>query len=983
VSRRSRAQATPAKHEKILLGPGRAALASRYGHCRSTSIGCSILTALVLCAVASFAFGQDNEECLSCHNKKGLKLEREGHMVSLYFDEERAEASVHAGLDCVTCHEDLDGVEEWPHDADLDAVNCGECHEDEDGPIATYWASTHGRLAEEGDKDAPICQDCHGNHYILPLKDPNSAVSPFNIPAMCAQCHAEGAEVQRTHNIPQQQILQRYRQSIHGEGLFKQGLVVTAVCTSCHTGHNVLPHTDPRSTIHRKNIVATCMKCHGLIEEVHRKVVAGKLWEEKGVVPLCVECHSPHEARKVFYDTNMANADCLRCHSNPELKASDDGRSLFVDEKEYAGAAHGRKGVSCAQCHSGATPSEERACSTIVGKVDCSVCHEAPMTDYRRGRHGQLHAAGDEAAPYCTDCHGVHNIEKHEVPEGASPLLTAVIRESPTYSRNVPKLCGRCHGEGKKAAMRYFGPEEKIVQHYDMSIHGKGLLESGLTVTATCTSCHSAHRELPKSDPESTISEKNIVATCGQCHDGIYEKYQHSIHSAEGNPDYEKRRQRGMPKLPQCNDCHYSHRVARTDQDDFQLGIMTQCGGCHEQVASTYFETYHGKASELGDARRAKCQDCHGAHDILPPENPNSRLSRDHIVQTCGKCHPGSHRQFAGYLTHATHHDPVKYPVLFYAFWGMTCLLIGTFGVFGLHTLAWLPRSWKLRQELGANHREANGHKQFVRFTPLQRKLHLTVIISFFGLALTGMGLKFAYAPWAQLLVRIFGGTDAAGLIHRACALVTFGYFITHLWNVARKYRQGDKSLREYLFGPGTILPQWSDVGEFFGTIKWFMGRGPRPKYGRWTYWEKFDYFAVFWGVAIIGSTGLCLWFPELFTRILPGWTINVATIIHSDEALLATGFIFTIHFFNTHFRPEKFPMDTVVFTGRMSVEELKHDKPRLYEELVESGDLENHLAEPPSPAFVNVVKVFGYTALTIGFLLVGLIIYAMVFAYR
>ena len=124
--------------------------------------------------------------------------------------------------------------------------------------------------------------------------------------------------------------------------------------------------------------------------------------------------------------------------------------------------------------------------------------------------------------------------------------------------------------------------------------------------------------------------------------------------------------------------------------------------------------------------------------------------------------------------------------------------------------------------------------------------------------------------------------------------------------------------------------------------MRWFAGRGPRPLYGRWTYWEKFDYFAVFWGVAIIGSTGLCLWFPEFFTRFLPGWSINVATIIHSDEALLATGFIFTIHFFNTHFRPEKFPIDTVVFTGRMTLEELKHDKPKLYESLTARANWTN-----------------------------------------
>ena len=130
------------------------------------------------------------------------------------------------------------------------------------------------------------------------------------------------------------------------------------------------------------------------------------------------------------------------------------------------------------------------------------------------------------------------------------------------------------------------------------------------------------------------------------------------------------------------------------------------------------------------------------------------------------------------------------------------------------------------------------------------------------------------------------------------------------------------------------------DLDQFIATMKWFVGRGPRPQYGRWTYWEKFDYFAVFWGIAVIGSTGLTLWFPVFFTRLLPGSFINIATIIHSDEALLATGFIFTVHFFNTHLRPEKFPMDTVVFTGHMPLAELKRDKPLEYEALVASGEL-------------------------------------------
>jgi cytochrome b subunit of formate dehydrogenase len=178
-------------------------------------------------------------------------------------------------------------------------------------------------------------------------------------------------------------------------------------------------------------------------------------------------------------------------------------------------------------------------------------------------------------------------------------------------------------------------------------------------------------------------------------------------------------------------------------------------------------------------------------------------------------------------------------------------------------------------------------------------------------------------------------------------------------------------------------LPNRRDLREFVETLKWFLGLGGRPAYGRWTYWEKFDYFAVFWGVAIIGSTGLVLWFPEFFTYFLPGWAINVATIIHSDEALLAVGFIFTVHFFNTHFRPDKFPMDMVIFTGRIPLEEFKHERPREYEELVRTGKIEEHLVEPLPPYVVRGFRIFGTIALTIGILLILLIIWAEVFGYR
>jgi cytochrome b subunit of formate dehydrogenase len=273
--------------------------------------------------------------------------------------------------------------------------------------------------------------------------------------------------------------------------------------------------------------------------------------------------------------------------------------------------------------------------------------------------------------------------------------------------------------------------------------------------------------------------------------------------------------------------------------------------------------------------------------------------------------------------------------------------------------------------------------REFVRFTRLQRTLHACMIVSFVSLALTGLTLKFSYTSWAATLSRLMGGFQTAGFIHRTAALVMFGTFITHLADLYRLKKHEYGSWHSLLFGPNTMLPTRQDVKQFVATMKWFVGTGPRPRYGRWTYWEKFDYFAVFWGIFIIGSTGLTLWFPILFTRFLPGSFINVATIIHSDEALLATGFIFTVHFFNTHLRPEKFPMDTAVFTGHVPLAELKRDKPLEYEALVASGQLEANLEEPQPPVVVKTMRVFAWISLGIGFGIVVWIIYAMVFAYR
>lgn len=289
----------------------------------------------------------------------------------------------------------------------------------------------------------------------------------------------------------------------------------------------------------------------------------------------------------------------------------------------------------------------------------------------------------------------------------------------------------------------------------------------------------------------------------------------------------------------------------------------------------------------------------------------------------------------------------------------------------------------RIQKAMAIKNDPAEKELQVVRFTRLNRTLHIFMIVSFISLALTGMSLKFSYTGWAVFLSHFFGGFESAGYIHRFAAVIMVSVFVIHLIDIIRMRKRESLTWKALIFGENSLMFNKKDLKDFIASIKWFIGKGERPEYGRWTYWEKFDYFAVFWGIFVIGSTGLMLWFPEFFTLLAPGWVINVATIIHSDEALLATGFIFTIHFFNTHLRPEKFPMDIVIFTGRIPLEEFKLDRPAEYKELVESGQLEKHLAEPYPEIVIRAIRIFAWTALAIGFSIILWIIYAMLFAYR
>lgn len=637
--------------------------------------------------------------------------------------------------------------------------------------------------------------------------------------------------------------------------------------------------------------------------------------------------------------------------------------------------------LDCAACHPPVKPGESVEATKDqphFGPARCDHCHKEQAALYESSVHAKIEQTDSTRAAVCAQCHGDHDIYK------STDIRSRVAR------RNLSAMCTACH-ESPEVKPRMRASSSAAGGHYLESIHGRALLEKGLTVAPACTDCHGkAHSLKSPRDPKSPVSKDHLAAVCGKCHEGILDEYRTSIHFAA--------RSQGNQKAPVCTSCHSAHDISAANGKDFRLSSDKLCGKCHAERRDQYLDTYHGRAHDLGDARVAACYDCHGAHATNKTSDPRSTVSAANRVTTCRKCHANATPSFATFMPHADHKDSKNYPVLFWSFWAMTSLLLGTFAFFGIHTLFWFLRSMvyffkdrehfhRMRQQA----REEKNTKLYVRFRPVDRFCHLLIIVSFLTLVATGMPLKFHSAPWAQTIFSFFGGAQAAGRIHRFGAFLTLSYFIIHLSSMVGPIRRRSAEFRgengkfslwkflQFAFGPDSPVPNLQDLRDFAAHTKWFVGKGPRPTFDRFTYWEKFDYMAVFWGVTVIGLSGLVMWFPIAFSRLLPGWMINVAHVIHSDEALLAAGFIFTFHFFNSHFRPEKFPLDPVIFSGRITEAEMLHERGRQYARLKAANRLDELLTD--NTEWSNwkwVLTPFGATALIIGMSLVFAIFWAM-----
>jgi cytochrome b subunit of formate dehydrogenase len=268
------------------------------------------------------------------------------------------------------------------------------------------------------------------------------------------------------------------------------------------------------------------------------------------------------------------------------------------------------------------------------------------------------------------------------------------------------------------------------------------------------------------------------------------------------------------------------------------------------------------------------------------------------------------------------------------------------------------------------------------RFRAAHRWTHLMAIVSFYTLALTGIPLRFDCAPWAEHLIQFWGGVEMAGRIHRGAAILTFVYVFFHVFTVATRFFNSTDRLGMF-WGPDSLVPRPRDAVDFVRQWRWYFGMGPKPRFGRFSYMEKLDYWGEVWGFFVIGGSGLMLWFPELFARVLPGWIFNVATVFHDYEAMIAIVFLFTIHFFNVHLRPDKFPLDAVMFTGRGTVEYMEEEHAELAERWEREGPRahrpgHDELATPPTRVGTVVATVLGYAALGLGLAIIGMILWVL-----
>jgi cytochrome b subunit of formate dehydrogenase len=620
-------------------------------------------------------------------------------------------------------------------------------------------------------------------------------------------------------------------------------------------------------------------------------------------------------------------------------------------------AAEKLDNATCLSCHDGKKGELEVDAADGEKRALRSVAHDK----FGKSVHAKME---------CVACHG-------DITDNNAPHVKSGVVKTLDCVQCHTALWATVQKDGKAGERPRLGLIVENIEAHANSFHGRPNEDDPARPNASCDQCHDTHSfNIPPRDTKERAEwHLETPKVCGSsCHEEQLEEYAASVHGVAV-----------LEKAAVCVDCHTSHAIGATAASSVRLAITERCGTCHEDNLKSYRATYHGQVGSLGHAYTAKCFDCHGSHGVLKADNPESSIHKDNLLETCQTCHtdkkPGMRTATAGFVTfgpHAHGGDFEKYPEMWIATKFMVALLIAVFAFFWAHSGLWYYREWKDRKEgKRAVHVKTDGlnldeKKHFQRFPWGWRIAHLVFALVTMTLVLTGTSALFAESNWAPIVSDALGGPKMLGLIHRVAAGLFVGIFVIHFVYVMQGLLR-DRHFR--WFGPDSLIPNWKDLADCIGMFKWFFGKGPRPQFDRWAYYEKFDYWAVFWGVNVIGWSGLMLAFPHVTATYLPGWVFNVATLVHGEEAFLAAVFLFTVHFFNNHFRPDKLPPpDIVMFTGTQSIEEFRHDHPAQYQRLVDAGQLEKYLVDAPSAPMTLASKILGLVLIAIGLTLLVMV---------
>ena len=616
------------------------------------------------------------------------------------------------------------------------------------------------------------------------------------------------------------------------------------------------------------------------------------------------------------------NETCLGCHNDSELKGvGKDGTemSMFVSPGMVDSSVHA--GMSCVDCHTDLATAKDYPHAEKLEPVNCASCHDDVSAIYRGSAHGEAIATNPKA-PTCASCHDTHKILSHSNPEAT------------TSATKLPYTCSNCH----HALVLKSDPDVRIADSFDRymrGIHAEGI-RKGIGSAASCNDCHGMHDLKKASEQTSTVNKMNIPKTCSKCHNDIYIQYSKGVHG--------KALAAGILDSPNCTDCHGEHEILQISDPGSPVNSANLadyvCAKCHNDRRinekyglakgqfTSYQDSYHGLAVKGGSVKAATCVSCHKAHEILPKANLASSINPQNLTETCMKCHPKANAEFAASYSHN---------VAVTAFskldnWVKTIYIIAIVLIIGGmlgHNLIIVSRF------VIDKHRANKSEPTIERFSKGMVYQHLVVTIAFILLVVTGFALKYSDQWWVKVMNSIGIYEGVRGVVHRIAALLLVYISIHHALFLFFSKR-GKVEFK-------AMLPNKQDLTDVIGNIKYYMGKSPdRPRFDRYDYTEKAEYWALVWGTFIMALTGAILWFPTFFTAWLPAWTVKIAETVHLYEAWLATLAIAVFHFFFVIFHPDQYPMSLTWITGQMTVDSCKHHHPRWYERMLgEKGQKE------------------------------------------